>query len=79
MALHAQANRVDVLINWHDTRVVATIEDDGVGFVLSPSAMESTLGLFGMRERVEMLGGRLTVESSPGKGTTVTAEVPCDD
>jgi signal transduction histidine kinase len=79
VALHAQANRVDVLINWHDTRVVATIEDDGVGFVLSPSAMESTLGLFGMRERVEMLGGRLAVESSPGKGTTVTAEVPCDD
>ena len=79
VALHAHAKRVDVLINWHETRVVATIEDDGVGFVPPPSAMESALGLFGMRERVEMLGGRLTVESSPGKGTTVTAEVPCHD
>jgi len=37
------------------------------------------LGLFGMRERVEMLGGMLTIESSPGKGTTIKAEVPYHD
>jgi len=79
VALHAQANRVDVLISRSETRVVAMIEDDGVGFTLSPTVTENTLGLFGMRERVEMLGGRLTLESSPGKGTTLTAEVPCDD
>jgi two-component system, NarL family, sensor histidine kinase FusK len=79
VALHAQASHVDVLISRSETRVVAMIEDDGVGFELSPSVMENTLGLFGMRERVEMLGGTLTVESSPGKGTTVTAEVPCGD
>ena len=79
VALHARANRVDVLISRSETRVVAMIEDDGVGFTLSPTVTENTLGLFGMRERVEMLGGRLTLESSPGKGTTLTAEVPCDD
>jgi signal transduction histidine kinase len=79
VALHAQATRVDVLVNVHETRVAATIEDDGVGFSPLPAVVESTLGLFGMRERVEMLGGRLTVESSPGKGTTVTAEVPNHD
>jgi signal transduction histidine kinase len=79
VALHAQATRVDVLVNVHETRVAATIEDDGVGFSPFPSVVENTLGLFGMRERVEMLGGRLTVESSPGKGTTVTAEVPYHD
>ena len=79
VALHARATHVDVLVNVHETRVAATIEDDGVGFAPSPSIVENTLGLFGMRERVEMLGGRLSVESAPGKGTTVTAEVPYHD
>ena len=37
------------------------------------------LGLFGMRERVEMLGGKLMVESAPGKGTMISAEVPYGD
>ncbi len=79
VALHARATHVDVLISRRGSWVVATIEDDGIGFVVSPSIMENTLGLFGMRERLEMLGGRLTIESAPGKGTTVTAEVPLDD
>jgi signal transduction histidine kinase len=79
VALHARATHVDVLVNWREARVAATIEDDGVGFAPSPSIAENTLGLFGMRERVEMLGGKFTVESSPGKGTTVTAEVPHRD
>jgi len=79
VALHARATHVDVLVNVHETRVAATIEDDGVGFSPLPSVVENTLGLFGMRERVEMLGGKLSVESAPGKGTTVTAEVPYHD
>ena len=78
VALHAQATRVDIVINWRNNHVATIIEDNGVGFVLAASIAESHLGLFGMRERVEMLGGQLTVESSPGKGTTVTVEVPCD-
>jgi signal transduction histidine kinase len=41
--------------------------------------MENHLGLFGMRERAEMLGGEFVIESSPGKGTTVRVEVPFDD
>jgi signal transduction histidine kinase len=79
VALHARATHVDVLVNVRETRVAATIEDDGVGFAPSPSIVENTLGLFGMRERVEMLGGRLSIESAPGRGTTVTAEVPYHD
>ena len=70
---------MDVLLGRRDGRVVATIEDDGVGFALSSSSTEANLGLFGMRERVEMLGGQFTIESSPGRGTTVRVEVPCDD
>jgi signal transduction histidine kinase len=79
VVLHAQAHHVDILINRGRGNLVAVIEDDGIGFIPSPPGMEDHLGLFGMRERVEMLGGKLTLESSPGKGTTVKVEVPCDD
>jgi signal transduction histidine kinase len=77
--LHAHATRVDVLLSLHNQRVVTIIEDDGIGFLDSSPGLEEHLGLFGMRERIEMLGGTFTIESSPGKGTTVRAEVPCND
>ena len=79
VALHAQATRVDVLIALRNDHVVATIEDNGVGFHSPAPIANSHLGLFGMRERVEMLGGRLAVESAAGRGTTVNVEVPCHD
>ena len=50
-----------------------------MGFNPALNVFEDRLGVFGMRERLEMLGGTLTIESSPGKGTTVKAEVPFDD
>ena len=77
--LHAQATQVDVVINRKGGALIAIIEDDGVGFFPSVATDGNHLGLFGMRERVEMLGGSLTIESEPGKGTAVRAEVPCDD
>lgn len=79
VVLHARASRVDVLITRHDQTVVAVVEDDGVGFTPSFPDGEEHLGLFGMRERIEMLGGRFSVESAVGKGTTVRAEVPSHD
>ncbi|OGO20204.1 MAG: hypothetical protein A2Z14_10660 [Chloroflexi bacterium RBG_16_48_8] len=78
VVLHAQATCVDVLISQRSGHVAATIEDNGVGFIPTSPTFEDHLGLFGMRERVEMLGGKFTVESSPGKGTTVNVEVPSD-
>jgi signal transduction histidine kinase len=77
--LHSHATRVDVLLNLHNQHVVTIIEDDGIGFLDNSPGLEEHLGLFGMRERIEMLGGTFTIESSPGKGTTVRAEVPSDD
>jgi len=57
------------------------VEDDGRGF--DPAAASQTsgrLGLLGMRERVELVEGHLTVESAPGGGTTVIAHIPfCGD
>jgi signal transduction histidine kinase len=79
VVLHARATRVDILLSLHNKHVVAIVEDDGIGFLDSSPGLEEHLGLFGMRERIEMLGGTFTIESSPGKGTTVKAEVPCND
>ncbi len=79
VVLHAQATRVDVLINIRNDHIIAVIEDDGVGFTPISPTIGSHLGLFGMRERVEMLGGILTIESSPGSGAVVNVEVPYDD
>jgi signal transduction histidine kinase len=79
VALHAQASRVDILLNRRNSCLVMTIEDNGIGF--NPDELENgnRLGLFGMRERVVMLGGKLIIESSPGKGTTISVEVPYDN
>jgi signal transduction histidine kinase len=77
--LHAKASRVDILLSRHNHEVVLVVEDDGVGFLPSSPSLEDHLGLFGMRERIEMLNGVFLIESSPGKGTTVKVEVPCND
>jgi signal transduction histidine kinase len=79
VVLHAQATRVDVLVSMQNGRVIVVVEDNGVGFIPTSYTMENHLGLFGMRERVEMLGGEFAIESSLGKGTTVRIEVPCND
>ncbi|MCX6950679.1 MAG: ATP-binding protein [Verrucomicrobia bacterium] len=55
------------------------VRDNGKSFEVSRTLSAKTnqrLGLLGMRERVEMVGGTVTIESSPGQGTTVRAEVP---
>lgn len=79
VVLHAQATRVDVLITRTNQYLSAIVEDDGVGFIAASTVTEEQLGLFGMRERVKMLGGTFTIESSPGKGTVIKAEVLCND
>jgi signal transduction histidine kinase len=71
---HAQANSVSVVFTRGDGRIKAVIEDDGMGF--EPEAGSEGIGLVGMRERIELLDGSLTVESSERSGTTVAVEVP---
>jgi signal transduction histidine kinase len=72
---HAGAKHVSVLVTRKSGSVTAVVEDDGRGFEHGAGA-GAGLGLVGMRERVALLGGRLTVETSPGAGTTIAAEVP---
>jgi PAS domain S-box-containing protein len=76
---HARATRVDVLAERRSDRVTVMVEDDGVGFELDQVQRGEHLGLLGLRERAEALGGTLTVESAPGAGTTVVVEVPSAD
>jgi signal transduction histidine kinase len=75
---HARASNVTVSLAADDGAVRLRIRDDGVGFdplVARRLAGEGHFGLAGMRERVEMVGGRLVVDSAPGRGTTVNVEM----
>ena len=74
---HAGARRVSLVLQWSPRQAVVVVEDDGVGFdAESVTAPAGRLGLLGMRERVALVGGTLTIESSPGRGTTIIACVP---
>src|SRR6185437_1549056 len=68
---HARARRVCVVLLESETQVSAVIEDDGSGFELEAISdpTRHRLGMLGMRERVELVGGSLLVESAPGRGT----------
>jgi signal transduction histidine kinase len=72
---HASARHVSITLVRKEGSAVVVVEDDGEGFE-ADSTRAGALGLVGMRERVALVGGRLTVESSPGSGTTLVAEVP---
>jgi signal transduction histidine kinase len=71
---HADARRARVTIAEDETAVRLTVVDDGCGF--DTATRSSGFGLLGMQERVELLGGTLEIESSPGNGTTIKAGLP---
>src|SRR6266536_703522 len=70
---HAHAQHVSILLTLKEGSVAAIIEDDGSGF--DPGARTEGLGLIGIRERLDLLGGHLVIESTRA-GTTLVAEVP---
>jgi len=72
---HAQANHVSIVLARRDRSVTALIEDDGRGFTPAETR-DDGLGILGMQERIGLVGGRLTLESAPGGGTTLAVEVP---
>jgi signal transduction histidine kinase len=78
---HAQASRVSVVLEKRNDRLVLVIEDDGVGFsVISHKGLEAgSMGLVSMRERAMLVGGDLTIDSTPGHGTTLIVRVPLGD
>lgn len=82
IARHARAQNVSVLVERRaasDPRgeiIVVVVEDDGAGFDLDVVQDQQSLGLLGISERAELLGGKLTIESAPGQGTSVFVEIP---
>ena len=77
MSKHARARRVDIHVRRMQNEVddvVLSIVDDGDGADLSSKT--PGLGLVGMRERVEMLGGRLELLTAPGQGFTIRTALP---
>ena len=80
VAKHAMATRVRVELSHNADAVSLMVEDDGRGFIPGRHAtgggQSNGIGLLGMEERFELLGGRLEVESRPGQGTRLVAQVP---
>jgi signal transduction histidine kinase len=78
---HAEASEVTVTVSYMDDMTVVDVQDDGVGFHVGGVGRTgggSGMGLSAMRERVTEVGGSLTVESSPGQGTTIVVAVPSE-
>jgi signal transduction histidine kinase/ligand-binding sensor domain-containing protein len=76
---HAQAKRIEVEIRYDARQLRVRVHDDGMGMdpeVLSRGEKQGHFGLGGMRERAELVGGKLTVRSSPGAGTEVEFSAP---
>ena len=77
---HAGASRVGVVVELGSDFVNVVVRDDGRGFDPHEARSRATqvghLGLFGMAERVEVLGGRFSIQSAPGSGTRVSARFP---
>jgi signal transduction histidine kinase len=75
VARHAHATTVSVIVERRNGAVRAIIEDDGRGF--DPhTAGQGRLGLYGIRERAELLGGTLTIESAVEHGASLFIEIP---
>lgn len=75
---HAQSNEAIVRILVERNHLIVEVEDHGAGFDRPAVLAEETMGLQGMRERVMLLGGRLRIDTAPGKGTRVRAEIPLE-
>lgn len=77
---HARANKVNIVLERTDDRLILIVEDDGCGFdvnaVMKNAETEHRLGLLGMKERVALVGGSLSIESDPDRGTTLYVRIP---
>src|SRR5215216_2537418 len=76
---HAQANRIDVALNFDTRSVRLSVRDNGRGFDAKGQIADGHFGLIGMRERAEQIGGLLTIHSAKERGTQITVDVPLNE
>ena len=77
IARHAHATQVDVRLAKEGDSLTLDVRDDGKGISEDQLTAGSSLGILGMRERAILLGGELSINGSPGQGTTVRVRIPC--
>jgi PAS domain S-box-containing protein len=77
VAKHAQAKRVEVRLAVDDGQLCLSVTDDGKGY--DATASQNGLGLEGMRERVDLLGGQLDIKVEPGQGTRLVVRIPYEE
>lgn len=81
VARHSGVKKARVFMKYKDSGITTIVEDDGVGFDLSAIRSgllgNNRIGLYGMEERVSLVGGDFTIISTPGKGTIIHIEIPC--
>ncbi|MFC2018592.1 GAF domain-containing protein [Chloroflexota bacterium] len=80
---HSKAKKANISLRFNKSSVTIRIKDDGKGFnlddVMIPRKNEGRLGLLSMKERAELLGGVLIINSQPGTGTDVTVKIPTSE
>jgi len=74
--LHGHAQEVEIEVAYQSDCLTLSVKDDGAGFDVSKVFSEEHFGLRGMRERIQQLGGKFEIQSTPGRGTHVRAEIP---
>jgi signal transduction histidine kinase len=75
---HSKANHVWVELSLDEQEIALTIQDNGIGFTIEDTSPTKGIGLTGLRERLLLVGGNLTVTSAHGKGTIISAHLPIE-
>ncbi|MGB0128263.1 MAG: sensor histidine kinase, partial [Rhodocyclaceae bacterium] len=78
VARHANATEVRISMRVQNRHIALEIQDNGCGFDSANQRRRDSLGIIGMRERAQHLGGHLVIGSAPGKGTTLRLRIPLD-
>jgi len=76
VARHSAATEVEVMLSQYGDQIALEIKDNGKGISQAEISGRRSLGLLGMRERAQLLGGDLKISGTPNEGTTVTARIP---
>jgi signal transduction histidine kinase len=73
---HAQAKRIQLLFLYTESTVAISVHDDGKGFLITRENNLSGLGFMNIHHRIELMSGKVVVQSEPGSGTKILIEVP---